>query len=146
MRIAVRNFQARPIIDGVWLRRMTETALEETGNTADAVAFAFVDDQRMSAIHGRWADDPTPTDVLAFPVDDAPSGGERDLGDVIVCTDQARRQARLAGGGYLVELRVLALHGLLHLLGYDHTRDRGEMRALERRLRPRVLGRCSTRG
>lgn len=137
---------------------MTETVLEETragpagdagpeaGPAGDAVAFAFVDEARMREIHGRWRGDAVVTDVLAFPAaDSALPGevGERDLGDVILCTDQAQRQARRLGLPYPVELRILALHGLLHLLGYDHTRDRGEMRALERRLRPRLLG-CRT--
>jgi len=148
MRITVRNFQTRPIIDTVWLRSMTETVLDETGVEveADAVAFVFVDDPRMSDIHGRWRHETAVTDVLAFPAADAEPGGEHDLGDVILCTDQTCRQARALGLPYPVELRILALHGFLHLLGYDHTRDRGEMRALERRLRPRLLARRGPTG
>ena len=57
------------------------------------------------------------------------------LGDIVIATGVARRQARQAGHSELTELRVLALHGLLHLLGYDHERDRGAMAKLERALR-----------
>ena len=68
----------------------------------------------------------------------APAAGlERHLGDVVIATGVARRQARAAGHPLGAELRRLALHGLLHLLGYDHERDTGQMERLERRLRRR---------
>ncbi|MDE2905833.1 MAG: rRNA maturation RNase YbeY [Acidobacteriota bacterium] len=62
-------------------------------------------------------------------------GGARHLGDIVIATGVARRQARAAGHRFGAELRCLALHGLLHLLGYDHERDTGQMERLERRLR-----------
>jgi probable rRNA maturation factor len=74
------------------------------------------------------------TDVLSFPVD-TPADGR--LGDIVIATGVAARQAREAGHSLRTELRVLALHGLLHLLGYDHEHDRGEMARVERRLRRR---------
>lgn len=141
MRIAVRNFQIRPIIDAARLRFVVERALHETCERADSVAFAFVDDVTMSDYHGRYVDVERPTDVLSFPADAFEPAGERDLGDVIICADQAARQATGDGRSYARELEVLALHGLLHLLGYDHERDEGRMEALEDRLRPLVLGR-----
>ncbi len=61
----------------------------------------------------------------------------RHLGDIAIATGVARRQARVAGHTYAQELRVLALHGLLHLLGYDHETDEGRMARLEARLRRR---------
>ena len=61
----------------------------------------------------------------------------RSLGDIVIAGGVARRQAAEAGHGLQTELRVLALHGLLHLLGYDHERDDGQMARLERRLRRR---------
>jgi probable rRNA maturation factor len=59
------------------------------------------------------------------------------LGDIVIARGLARRQAAAAGHSELTELRVLALHGMLHLLGYDHEHDRGEMARVERRLRAR---------
>jgi len=64
-----------------------------------------------------------------------PRATSRCLGDIVIARGVARRQAREAGHSELTEWRVLALHGLLHLLGYDHERDRGRMRRVERRLR-----------
>ena len=141
MRIAIRSFQTRPIIEPSRLRHIVETALRATGSDGDSVSFAFVDDETMSHYHGRFVDLPAPTDVLSFPAEELLDDGELDLGDVIICTDQARRQATAAGYSYRRELEVLALHGLLHLLGYDHERDDGEMHRLEQRLRPLVVGR-----
>ncbi|MCH7825283.1 MAG: rRNA maturation RNase YbeY [Acidobacteria bacterium] len=115
-------------------------ALQETGSSADSVSFVFVDDRTMSDYHGRYVDVPRPTDVLSFPAADLDPGGERDLGDVVICTDHAARQARPANRSYTLELEVLALHGLLHLLGHDHERDSGQMQALELRLRPEIVG------
>lgn len=116
--------------------------MRATGTGADSVSFAFVDDATMSDYHGRFVDLPETTDVLSFPADALLPEAERDLGDVVICTDQAVRQAVAAGRSYRRELEVLALHGLLHLLGHDHERDDGEMLDLEYRLRPLVIGRA----
>jgi len=70
------------------------------------------------------------TDVLSFPVD-----SESFLGDIAIAAGVAARQAEEAGHSVATELRILALHGLLHLLGYDHEHDRGEMERAEARLR-----------
>ena len=140
MRIAVRNFQIRPIIEASRLRRIVERTLRVADRQAESVSFVFVDDRAMIDYHARYVDLPETTDVLSFPAEDLIPGGERDLGDVVICTDQAARQAPKRGRGYVHELEVLALHGALHLLGYDHERDTGQMRDLERRLRPLLVG------
>ena len=90
---------------------------------------ALVSDARMRAINRRFRGMDYATDVLSFP-SDSPH-----LGDIVIATGVARRQARTAGHGATEELRILALHGLLHLLGYDHERDNGQMARVERRLR-----------
>ena len=77
------------------------------------------------------------TDVLSFPAEDE-AGLTRPaafLGDIVIAAGVARRQAGAAGHSLQTELRILALHGLLHLLGYDHEQDTGQMARLERRLR-----------
>jgi probable rRNA maturation factor len=76
------------------------------------------------------------TDVLSFPGE----GGEAGLGDVVISVEMAERNARSGGRTLARELDVLALHGFLHVLGYDHETDGGTMDRLERRLRKRLLG------
>jgi probable rRNA maturation factor len=124
------------------------------------VTIALVSDDTMRRMNRRYLGKNRPTDVLSFPswpagardakagrsagrgahVPGASAGGPvqwRRLGDIAIATGVALRQARDAGHSYAEELRVLALHGLLHLLGYDHDSDRGEMARLEARLRRR---------
>ena len=100
------------------------------------LAVALVGDAKMQALNRQFRGVDRPTDVLSFPADPAPRprGLPRVLGDVVIATGVARRQARLAGDPVETELRRLALHGLLHVLGYDHERDDGRMARLERRL------------
>ena len=113
------------------------------------VVVALVCDRKMRDLNRDYRGIDRATDVLSFPatdevaqdagIDPAPeaAGGARHLGDVVIATGVARRQARAAGHRLGAELRCLALHGLLHLLGYDHERDTGQMERLERRLRRR---------
>ena len=96
------------------------------------VTVAIISDARVRALNRQYRRKDKVTDVLAFP-----SGERGHLGDVVIAAGVAARQAREAGHTLATELRVLALHGLLHLLGYDHERDDGRMARLERRLRRR---------
>ncbi len=100
------------------------------------VAVALVGDRKMRDLNGRFRAIHTVTDVLSFPAGSAPAvpGPARFLGDIVIATGRAARQARAAGVTEQQEWRRLALHGLLHLLGHDHERDDGRMRRLERRL------------
>jgi probable rRNA maturation factor len=93
---------------------------------------ALVSDPQMRALNRRFRRRDYATDVLSFPADEPDQ-----LGDVVIATGVARGQARAAGHSPATEVRVLALHGLLHLLGYDHERDDGRMARLEARLRRR---------
>lgn len=97
------------------------------------VCVALVSDARIRRLNREFRGVDRPTDVLSFPAAEAGDAS----GDVVIATGVARRQAREAGHGLPTELKVLALHGLLHLMGYDHERDGGEMARLERRLRTR---------
>ena len=97
-----------------------------------AMTIAIVPDGRVQQLNRRYRRKDAPTDVLSF------SSDERGyLGDVVIAAGVARRQAKQAGHSLQHELRVLALHGLLHLLGYDHERDAGRMARVEARLRRR---------
>jgi probable rRNA maturation factor len=105
------------------------------------VSVAVVTDARVRALNRTYRRKDYATDVLSFPSENgtgpALAGPSESpyLGDIVIARGVARRQARAAGHAERTELRVLALHGLLHLLGYDHERDTGEMSRLERRLR-----------
>jgi probable rRNA maturation factor len=96
------------------------------------MTIAIVPDGRVRQLNRRYRRKDAATDVLSFP-----SGDRGHLGDVVIAAGVARRQARQAGHSLQHELRVLALHGLLHLLGYDHARDGGRMARVEARLRLR---------
>lgn len=91
---------------------------------------ALVSDSRVRQLNARYRGRNAATDVLSF-TDDEPGF----LGEVVIASGVAGRQARRAAHSVQVELRVLALHGLLHLLGYDHEQDDGRMARVERRLR-----------
>lgn len=109
-----------------WLRRIAPP------RARGKMTIAIATDARVQALNRRHRRKDEPTDVLSFPSDERGY-----LGDVAIAAGVARRQARAAGHSLQTELRVLALHGLLHLLGYDHERDDGRMSRLERRLRAR---------
>jgi probable rRNA maturation factor len=104
------------------------------------VSVALLSDSRVRALNRRYRGVDRATDVLSFPAGDdrrAGAGAARALGDIVIARGVAARQAAEAGHSTSIELRVLALHGLLHLMGYDHHGDGGRMRAVERRLRRR---------
>ena len=97
------------------------------------VSVALVSDVTVRRLNRTYRDADYATDVLSFPTDEP---GDF-LGDIVIAVGVARRQAREVGHALATEVRVLALHGLLHLCGYDHEHDQGQMRRLEARLRRR---------
>jgi probable rRNA maturation factor len=125
-----------------WLRRAAPR------RARGEVTVALVSDARMRALNRMYRGKDYATDVLSFPAEKGRKGRKGfplhpfppfppllpTLGDIVIATGVARRQARDLGHSLAVELRILSLHGLLHLLGYDHERDRGRMRTLEQRL------------
>jgi probable rRNA maturation factor len=107
-----------------WLQRVAPA------RARGALTVAIVPDARVHGLNRRFRKRNTPTDVLSFPAEERGY-----LGDVVIAAGVATRQAQEAGHSVQTELRVLALHGLLHLLGYDHETDGGTMARVERRLR-----------
>ncbi len=95
------------------------------------VAIAILPDRQVRRLNRTYRRIDKATDVLSFP-------GVPPLGDIAIARGVAARQARRFGHAEAVEWRILALHGLLHLLGYDHETDRGEMTRLEARLQRRA--------
>lgn len=128
-----RGRELRPPGLAAWLRRVAPARAKGTVNVA------MVSDARIRALNRTYRKKNHATDVLSFPANPQPPipNPSRFLGDIVIARGVARRQAREAGHAEAVELRILALHGLLHLLGYDHERDNGRMSRLERRLRRR---------
>jgi probable rRNA maturation factor len=106
------------------------------------LSILFVDTATMTDLHVKWMDEPGPTDVLSFPMDELRPGREGDvtapglLGDVVLCPDVAVEQAAKAGHSTVEEMLLLTTHGMLHLLGYDHAEpeEEKEMFALQRQL------------
>ena len=99
---------------------------------------ALVSDARMRALNRQFRGKDKVTDVLSFPADPSTplrAGTRGFLGDIVIASGVAKKQAKAAGHSLNIEIRVLALHGLLHLLGYDHDGDDGKMARVEARLR-----------
>jgi probable rRNA maturation factor len=139
---------------GAGLGRWLESAAP--AGARGQVTVALVPDSRVKALNGRYRKKDVNTDVLSFPAfapsalppsrfalrrtsrRGRPAAEVGFLGDIVIATGVARRQAGEAGHTLRTELRVLALHGLLHLLGYDHEHDDGRMARVERRLRKKA--------
>jgi probable rRNA maturation factor len=102
------------------LRRAAEAALAAAGVTDGHLAIELVDAARIRELNREHRGKDRPTDVLSFPIDeDAPTAGPRELGDVVICPEHTE------------DLVEAVVHGVLHLCGYDHEADDGEMLALQ---------------
>lgn len=135
LRVTVTDGRGRPVAARGLARWLSRAAPRRARGH---VSIALVSDAVMRRLNHDYRQVDRPTDVLSFPAADAggrPPGRGDLLGDLAIATGVARRQAREMGHSLGVELRILALHGVLHLLGYDHEADQGEMGRLEERLR-----------
>lgn len=142
MAIDVLN-ETESSIDEAQLVRLVAFDLEKLFVHPDAdVSIVLVDVAAMEQLHVQWMDEPGPTDVLSFPMDELrPGSQERPtpaglLGDIVLCPEVAQAQAAEARHSLMAELRLLTTHGLLHLLGFDHAEpgERDEMFTLQDRL------------
>ena len=137
LRVTVTDGRGRPVRDGglgPWLASVAPA------RAMGDVAIALVTDARIRALNRQYRRQNKVTDVLSFPAGASigpATGYDAGLGDIVIASGVARRQAKAAGHSLQQELRVLSLHGLLHLLGYDHhdPRDNGRMARVEVRLR-----------
>jgi probable rRNA maturation factor len=132
--VLVNRQRKRKIAKGRFVSVLREAA--RTLRVSGELALVFAGDGVLKRLNGRYRGKDRPTDVLSFPG----PGGAEGLGDVLISVPAAGRNARRLGRTLGQELDVLALHGFLHLLGYDHETDDGTMDRLERRLRLRLLG------
>ena len=142
MSIEVNN-ESTMEVDEAALQRLAAYALEQLHVHPEAeLAIVLVDEGAMEQLHVQWMDEPGPTDVLSFPMDELRPGTEDAvtpaglLGDIVLCPQVAVSQADTAGHSTLEELQLLTTHGLLHLLGFDHAEpeEEKEMFALQRQL------------
>ena len=137
------NNESAVDIDETVLLRLTQHNLTAMHVSPDAdLAIVLVDEGAMEQLHLQWMDEPGPTDVLSFPMDELRPGTEDQptppglLGDIVLCPQVAESQAETAGHSTMDELILLTTHGLLHLLGYDHAEpeDEREMFAIQKEL------------
>lgn len=141
MDVAVVNRQRRHRVGAAalagFVRRVARAAREPRG---DAVTVVLCGDAVVRRLNARFRGKDTTTDVLSFPFGgERLPDGSRPLGDIVISLPQAARQAREAGHPLALEVRLLALHGYLHLLGYDHEVDDGTMMRVQARLAKRLL-------
>ena len=147
---AIENHQRIVRVNLPALERFLQQVKTEIGLGKDCVAIRLIGNPEMARLNETYRKKNGVTDVLSFPVaaDSAKPGTLRQqvqkarggfLGDIAIAPKVARRNAKSLGRQLPEELKVLILHGVLHLLGYDHETDRGEMERTEVRLR-RKLG------
>jgi probable rRNA maturation factor len=132
--VLLLNRQRRHRVRPRRLRRVLERAARVLAVRGE-VSLVLTGDRAVRALNARYRGKDRPTDVLSFP------GGaaKGELGDIVISVETAERNARARRRTLGHELDVLALHGFLHVLGYDHEIDDGTMDRLERRLRRRLL-------
>jgi probable rRNA maturation factor len=138
--IEVVNRQRKVPVDCERWRAFAAKALKVAPAKGAGATVAFVSDRLMRELNWRWRGKRGTTDVLSFPAeqDDFEKSEGVSLGDVVISVERAARQAAEHGLSFDREVAQLILHGLLHLCGYDHETDTGEMNRLELRLRRRL--------
>lgn len=134
MSIEISN-EAGAAVDEARLLRLARHVLDQLHVHPDAdLSIMFVAIDAMTELHVQWMNEPGPTDVLSFPMDELRPGqpGRPSppglLGDIVVCAEVAAQQAARAGHGTMDEIELLTAHGILHLLGFDHAEPDEERR------------------
>jgi probable rRNA maturation factor len=139
LEVVLLNKQRRRPVAERRLRRVLREAARAL-RVRGSVALVLTGDRTVHGLNRRYRGKDKPTDVLSF---EGP-GGEHGLGDIVISVDTAARNAAELGRSLPQELDILALHGFLHVLGYDHETDDGTMDRLEARLRRRLLAGART--
>jgi probable rRNA maturation factor len=133
--IVILNRQHKRPVRAAALRRRLEALAVRHGAAGAEVTVVVVGDRAMRTLNRRWRKQDRPTDVLSFSLRDATPDGRRTLGDIVIAAPTAERQAKAGGRGLDREMEILAVHGFLHLVGFDH--GRAMSRAEAEALRPR---------
>jgi probable rRNA maturation factor len=129
----VNRQRARKLTVTPWVKRV-EGMLKAIGKSESSVTVAFVSDKKIRELNRQFRRIDKATDVLSFPSDSR----DGEMGDIAISIETAARQAKQSGLTLDGEIAQLLLHGLLHLSGYDHETDNGEMNRLELRLRKKL--------
>ena len=129
------NRQRKTKIDTKAWESFADKAAAAIGKNESTATIAFVSDKAIRELNRQFRNVDRPTDVLSFPAEDT---DKLNLGDIAISVDTAARQAKENGLTFDEEVAQLILHGLLHLSGYDHETDNGEMNRLELKLRRRL--------
>jgi probable rRNA maturation factor len=133
------NRQRRVPISVRPLQQFQERVRRELGFAPESVTIQLISDASMARLNETYRKKHGPTDVLSFPANGArPVQGAEYVGDIAISPETARRNARRFSRSLPGEMRVLILHGMIHLAGFDHEADHGEMDRFERRLRKRL--------
>jgi probable rRNA maturation factor len=138
--IEVINRQRRRRIDAKRWREFGEKALQSIGAKKRDATLVFVSDDAIRKLNRQFRGRNSATDVLSFPseAETFEAEGKANLGDVIISVQRAETQAKANGLNFSNEVEQLILHGLLHLCGYDHETDKGQMNRLELKLRKKL--------
>jgi probable rRNA maturation factor len=152
--IEVLNRQRHCSVDRARAAHLARRVLDQIGFGEAALQIVFVGDRRMRQLNRTYRGIDRPTDVLSFAYHEtadseegsgtgqaspAPLADPKNLGDLVISVETAQRYAAEAGIDFQREIDQLVVHGTLHLAGYDHEVDNGEMNRLERRLRQKLL-------
>ena len=134
------NRQRRRKLNAKQWREFGEKALQAIGTPKREATIVFVSDDAIKKLNHRFRGKNYATDVLSFPseAEAFEVDNQAQLGEVVISVQRAAAQARRNGLSFSNEVQQLILHGLLHLCGYDHETDKGEMNRLELRLRKRL--------
>jgi len=145
---AIENHQRKIRVQLRPLETFFRKIIKEVGLSRQCAAVRLIGLEEMARLNETYRKKKGPTDVLSFPAEEQGKPGSlvrqvrwakgRFLGDIAIAPAVARRNAKSLGRALLEELKVLILHGVLHLLGYDHESDQGEMERIEMRLRRRL--------
>ena len=131
-----RKIKLNPEPFQTFTRNVIKTISEARGKS---VTIAFVSDRKMRELNKMFRGKNSTTDVLSFPFEaDEFETDEQNLGDIVISVEQATRQADENNLDFETEIKQLILHGILHLCGYDHETDNGEMNTLEIKLRDKL--------
>ena len=143
MAVHIRRETLRPQVSLAEMKQRAQSILNHLGEERSELSLLLVNNREIRALNAKFRGKNQPTDVLSFPLEERLPTGVRLLGDVVISLQQAQKQAREKRKDFAREVEWLLIHGILHLLGYDHERSRKDeriMRAMERKIQ-RALSR-----